>query len=609
MGGEDESRARPSGCRSCAHRVAMGCLVAALVHGAASGVDLMPTAELRPGMRGKGRSVFQGRRIEQFDVEIVGVMRDAFGPKHDMIIARADAPALKQGPIAGGMSGSPVYVKGKLIGAIAITWAFAKGGYCGITPIHEMIEDAKSPRPARPALEVATGSVPRSRLADLIGGKDIGETVPGEVDALSLQRILTPVMVSDGSPRLLNRLNPLLKGQGLVLVQSGGAGRAPAGTPRLRPGSAVGVRLIGGDLNYTAIGTVTHIEGDRVLAFGHPLLDEGDMSAPMTAAYVHGVVPSYYYPMKMAVGTDAIGAVDRDRRTVLAGTLNKASATIPCDVTLVNKGTGATHRFHYELLRHRRYTPYLAGLGLATAYDRVAPAAGEFMAELAMTVRMEKRVEPLVLRDRFFGGAAIVWQLFGMAFELAALKENRFEKVRIESLAFDLTVEPGHETALIHSLRIDSRRVKPGAKLVIVVRLRPYRGPELVEKRATLTIPTDVPPGTPLEVVACDARQAEGLKRNSRPGVYVPETLDQLFALVRQLERSDHLIVYAALPRLGVSHMGRALPDLPESLARVMAWSNQTGVGPVRDALIERVPTPWVLQGAARMGILVVEEE
>jgi len=226
-----------------------------------------------------------------------------------------------------------------------------------------------------------------------------------------------------------------------------------------------------------------------------------------------------------------------------------------------------------------------------------------------MTVQMKGRREPLVLEDRFFGGRIVLWRLLGMALELAALKENRFRDVRIEHIAFDLALEPGHRTAFIHSMRIDRRRVAPGKSLEVTVRLQPYRGPRLVEKRVTLRIPANIPSGTPLEVIACDARQAETLKRASRPGVYAPETLDQLFALVRQLERSDHLILYLALPRTGVSERGRALPDLPDSLVRVMALSNQTGVAPVQDALIRRVPTRWVLRGMARMEILVTEEE
>jgi len=286
---------------------AVAFLAAAALSGSAPAVDLMPTSELRAGMRGKGRTVFQGTRIEQFDVEILGVLRDAYGPRRDVILARADVPALKGGPIAGGMSGSPVYVKGKLIGAIAITWAFAKGGYCGITPIHEMLADAASPRAARPPARQAAAPVPPSRLARLMG---LAEGSPAErpaADGATLRRILTPVMVSHGSPRLLEALDPFLRAQGFMLMRSGAPGPLPSGPVRLRPGSSVGVRLIGGDLNYTAIGTVTCLRGRRVLAFGHPFLDEGDVSAPMTAAYVHAVVPSYYYPMKMAVGTASVG--------------------------------------------------------------------------------------------------------------------------------------------------------------------------------------------------------------------------------------------------------------------------------------------------------------
>ena len=596
----------------CARRLATAvCLVLLALCTAAGAVDMMKPSELRRGMKGKGRTVFHGTTIEQFDVEIVGVMTGT-SPGRDMILAKVDAPVLRDGPVAAGMSGSPVYIKGKLIGAVAFTWGFSRDGLCGITPIHEMLADAAKPT-VQPTAPVARRPVPPGLMAAMTGGR--APAVPGSGSA-TLKPIATPVMVAGCSPKLIEQLAPVMKRLGMVLVQSGGGGGGgaareadkPKRDTRLRPGSAVGVRMIEGDIDYTAIGTVTHVDGNRVMAFGHPFMDEGDFSAPMTAAWVHGVVPSFEYPFKLAEGAQTVGAIDRDRSTVLAGSLGNTSDMLPVRVNIHLKDRDVKRVFNYRVLRHRDYSPFLAGVAAYVSYDRLAPMAGEKMVDLAMTIRMRGRA-PLTLDDRFFDDGALVWYLLGMAYELNALDRNRFEKVVVEGVDFNVTVEEGQRTAFIHSMAIDGRRFKPGETVKAVVRLKPHRGAELIEKRFAVKIPEDIPVGTELTILACDGSRAEEIKREAAPGVYAPETLDQLFALVRQLERSDRLILHVALPRQGVSYRGRAMPDLPQSLVRVMGAGNQTGIAPVQDALIKRLRTDYVISGAASIGILVVEEK
>jgi hypothetical protein len=365
---------------------------------------------------------------------------------------------------------------------------------------------------------------------------------------------------------------------------------------------------MGGDLDWTAIGTVTHREGDRLLVFGHPFLDTGKLSAPMTAAYVHGIVPSLQFSFKLAGGMDQLGAFVYDRGTVVVGRMGAACDMVPCQVIIRRKDTGRTYQYNYSLLRHRRITGLLAGVALASSYERTEPELADTMAQLTMTLTIKGRKEPVVAQELFFDEGMMSWTLFDAGMLVRLLTENPFCTAEIEEARFALEVERGRRTAQIHSLQLERETVAAGKPLTVTVGLKPYRSAELVEKKVVVQVPENVPPGTSLEVIACDAGTAEDLKRRHSPGTYHAENLDQLIELIGQVEHANDLIIFVALPRTGVSYQGRALPDLPASLVRAMASSIQSGVGPVVDAMIERVPTDWVLRGEQSMTVGVTRK-
>src|SRR5689334_11880039 len=327
-------------------RIAFALLLAslALVHLPAQSAQ-MRVEDIRPGMIGIGRTVFEGTRVEEFKVNILGVLENVIGTHRNLILAKLEGGPLANTGVIAGMSGSPVYVDGKLIGAVSYSLGqFSKEPIAGITPIAEMT-DATAFSDVRPAAAKVHVDFPLTREnltaafrralnwnrpfaerpgdAELLGPSSIAGVAGPEL-GMRLQPIATPLMMSGFEPGLADMLAGAFREQGFVPtgrgVAAGRAGEKPYEGP-LKPGDAVGVALVRGDLELGATGTVTHVDGDRVYAFGHPLYNLGPTAFPMTRAYVYTVLPSLASSMKLSTTGEVIGSFLQDRAVAIAGRL------------------------------------------------------------------------------------------------------------------------------------------------------------------------------------------------------------------------------------------------------------------------------------------------
>src|SRR5262245_23107002 len=362
---------------------------------------IMPISEVKPGMTGVGRTVFQGAELKDFKVHILGVLRNIQGPGRNLILARLEGGPLAETGVAAGMSGSPVYIDGRLIGAVSYSiGAFPKEPIAGITPIEEM-KDATQMSARRPTTQVAlelpvtpeslvtamTASLGHAspfaaRTADL---QAVGVSAASGAElGRALRPIATPLIMSGFEPEAIALFTRLLGEAGFTPMAGGGFGSAqglPALKGPLREGDAVGVSLVGGDLEMGATGTVTHIDGDRVYAFGHPFFSVGPAQFPMTRAYVYGILPSLASSFKIATMGDVIGTIRQDRATAIAGTLGGAPATVPMRVTLTSARedlTPTTRTFTFQVATDQTFTPLLSYVTLfntLAAYERQFGAA------------------------------------------------------------------------------------------------------------------------------------------------------------------------------------------------------------------------------------------
>ena len=334
-----------------AYRLCAGLLLCALcatsTARAAEGA-FMPTDQIERGMRGYGLSVFQGVEIDTFGVEILGVMRDAIGPGHDLILARMSGANLEHTGIIRGMSGSPVYLEGRLIGAVAYGWSYAKDPIGGITPIAPMIDVAQRKRAAE-SPEVARQSVDFSP-ADWSGDARLPQQA-------TLERLATPVALTGFSGSASSVLEQALAPFGMDAVAGMGGHGADAVDVPLSSGAGLGVQLISGDRSATAVGTLTWTDGERFVGFGHPMMHIGATEMPATSVYVHQIIPSQINSFKLGSAVRPVGTVYQDRQAGIGGRIGPAPTMLPVYADIAS-GSSAD-RSEFSVMRHRDLTPVL----------------------------------------------------------------------------------------------------------------------------------------------------------------------------------------------------------------------------------------------------------
>jgi hypothetical protein len=361
-----------------------------VVAGVPAQSKVFPVDEIRPGMVGVGRTVFEGDRLDDFKVHFLGVLRNVIGPRRDLILARLEGGPLANAGVIAGMSGSPVYIDGRLVGAVSYSLgAFSKEPIAGITPIGEMVSDATLPAVRRRAARVdlpmpLTPESFQTSLRQAFSWARPFADSPSDVQVLGdvaagigtmLRPIATPLTLGGFDAAVISPVTAVFRDQGFVPVMAGSA-LAPQARPApqpLRPGDPIGVALMSGDLELGATGTVTEVDGDHVYAFGHPFYGLGPTQFPMTRAYVHAVLPSLQSSMKIASTGEVIGTVSQDRATTIAGTLGRGPAMIPITLTLNNSQRGVRKTFNMAMVNDELFTPllaYLSILNTLTSYER-----------------------------------------------------------------------------------------------------------------------------------------------------------------------------------------------------------------------------------------------
>lgn len=552
---------------------------------------IMPLGEVRPGMVGEAHTVFSGTQPEPFKVRVISVVRN-FMPKQDVILVKAEDPRVEFSGIVAGMSGSPVYIDGKLVGALAYAWSFAKSPIAGVTPIESMLAEARRPRRStRERLDtgelVAAPSAARTEVSAL--GPDESKAMSGggpseenlrlaAPDAAvarfgphsELRPVMMPLAVSGLSNAALDLLAADLRPYGLTPMRTGGGGgqTAPRLAGSLMPGAAVGVQLIKGDMNATAIGTVTWTNGDSLLAFGHPMFGNGEVSLPLVTGEVHTFIPSQASSMKLASPLVEVGAVVQDRPSCILGDLSMRAPMLPIEVRV--KAPGAPARlFKAEMARSKRLLPNLAATVLMSAIADAEPDQTEMAVRL--TSRLEiKGARPVELRDVIFTtdglGPRALLGIRGLR-ALVELLANPFGPVRVDRLEFDVDIEFRKDVAEIVSVGLPGEEIRAGQTLPLRVTLRPYAGREY-----TQTVDVKIPEALAGEVVKVEVASGALVK----PETPRPESVADVIENLRAHYTASSIVVSLSLPEDGASLRGRLIPELPAAALDTLRPGNQT---------------------------------
>ncbi|MDA0747615.1 MAG: hypothetical protein O2954_13925, partial [bacterium] len=483
------------------------------------------------------------------------------------------------------MSGSPVYIDEKLIGAVAYSFGiFANEPIAGITPIAEMVDLFSRP----PAVQRAsTGRLPKADLGMLSGlvGHEVSEIRP----------IATPLVMSGFSPRVMSDLHETFRPLGLVPVQGGGGDdpRLPAGP--FEPGAALGVQLIRGDFSVTGIGTLTYRDGDRVVGFGHPMLFGGSTAMPMTAAYIHHVFSSQFQSFKLGVATVPMGVIDQDRAPGIAGTIGTHAVMMPTQIQV--RSPGKEEQFKMEVLLNQDISPALIRAAVASALISSEKLMGEVTVKARVRIELAGR-PPIVQENIYAGNLGLGRAVLGMTTPLAKLLQNPFEAVEIQNVAFELDVEEQARAAKISSVRLQKTRFQPGDTAQVTVLLQPYlAAPETVV--AQLKIPPQAR-GNRLMLVVTSAGAYQKMESKRAPGAHAARNLDDLVRLLRVVDRNDELIFKLLSTSPGVTIEGREVSALPASVLAALGMSRESGaIQPVSQTVLGevRVKTNYVLSG------------
>lgn len=470
-----------------------------------------PVEKLQPGTRGTGKTVLQGTTVESFEVEYIGVMRDA-GPSGDLILVRVSGGVIERsGGIAAGMSGSPVYIGDQLVGAIGYGFNMADHRVGLVTPIDDMLDVLNLvPSDSPHTLEVGDSEASATSIAATTGdvgprGVILADSVAAaqeamkttDADTFVFAPVQSPLLASGFGARALDDLGRRLQPFRLQPVR---AGTAPgpgveAGTDELQPGSAFGVQLATGDITLTSIGTVTFIDGERFVGFGHPFTNRGTVDFVASSAYVHDVVHATSMPFKLGSPIGPIGTLVQDRGAAVGARLGATPEMIPVTISVHDADRDKTSLRQFEIVRDHEYTVALATSGALALLDRSVDRLGRGTARIVFRIEGEGLDRPLI-RDNLYYSDFDITALSLLEFmeAVSLVVNNRFQPVDITRIHLSAQVEEDRHTAHVEQARPDKAEVSPGDTVEVTVTLRPYRQAP-VSQRLELTIPPDAAPG------------------------------------------------------------------------------------------------------------------
>lgn len=540
----------------------------------AAALDTLRPEQLQPGMKGYGLSVFKGTEPERFDVEIVGVLENAF-PKQDMILIKMSGAELEKHKVIAGMSGSPIYINGKLIGALAYGWSFQNDPIAGVTPIHNMIAEINAGTPARPAAAAS----------------------PAAADTVTPRPLLTPLSVAGFSPRVVELLAGKLKPFGLMPVAAGGSSAAKRPRGHIEAGSAIGVELIRGDFSATAVGTATYVQKNKILAFGHPFFLGGAVEAPAVQAEVHGILSSVAESFKLASGRGDVGAMVGDWQSCIVADTKVAASMIPVTIAVTNRDTGQTERYEMEILRNKALSPLLTQVAILQSIFATSSSSADTTARVGLRVELADRT--LELGDTLYNPAG---GLIDGATLVPMLQVflNPFGDPGIRRI--DVTVDASltRQTAEIVRAYFTKSELERGERAPLHVVLKPFGKPEL-----TRTIDIDVPASTDVMRQLIVTVVGGG---DAPADVAPPETLTDFLDALQKRHRATELVALIPSATQGLQYRGKLLKSLPASVRSVLDDTSGTGIANAADVRQLTAQTDWVLTGSATVRVPIRQE-
>lgn len=578
--------------------------------------------DVRAGMTGYGNTVIKGTQPERFLVNVLSVVKGVT-PGRDLVLCRVEGLGLDKTGILSGMSGSPVYIEDKLVGAIAFTWSFGKEPIGGITPFSQMAEYSKPGKPAGPG--VANLSYMLHRPLPLPLEDDEEEGIAAASTDARLKRLTCPIAVSGLTRGAISECDRRLSRFGLCPL-GGGGGPGKEVDPRthkvsLEPGGSMAVGLVTGDVSMSAIGTVTAIDGKRVYGFGHPFMGLGRCELPLMTAQIHAVIPRETLSFKLGSPISIVGRLDADASTCVAGQLGEMVDLLPIQIDVKSDTSELDRKFRCQIVRERALLPQLAFIVLGSCSDLDGQPPTDLSAKVSIKLELEG-LPPLVMEDLFSGpaysGAPGLFRIYSpIGNLLMALANNPFHRPKITGLTCKTRLSEGRASARLIRASVEQPIRAAGDDLSVTAWLQPYRPGQLpgdVTPLESVTIklklPADLEPGK-YSAHLGDAISDLRLELQNRPHLANPTDFSELYEfLSMQLAlRRTNLVLRFDSPKTGVAIGGTELPSLPGGVADRLADETSGQVTTLRSSTTARATTSWSLEGSQLVRFEVVKEK
>jgi len=597
----------------------------------------MPLSEIKPGMKGICKTVFSGTNVEEFNIEIISIEKN-YLPQWDVIWTRGSGGSFDETGIAGGMSGSPVYIDNRLIGAVSLGSYFQKkGDIFGVTPIELMINVTK--RGMKPKLSYGSGggympffavtsrspdSKSQSHLyasdGQVVQVPDLGSMSYGSASLSAQERqpenygfnpyfdrrvtqAQTPVTFAGFSQRAIGFMKPILERYGMYPIQGGGGGSVDVEVP-IEPGQVLGMEYARGDFTAFGYGTLTYRENDQFIAYGHPMMGEGNVNLPISIGYVHYILPSIQRSSKVASPVKPIGTLVQDRIPAIAGLIGKSPRYIPVSLKL-KAADGIKKEFHYEVMQHRDFSAGMAMSGVWSLIDGADREFGDYTVHTQSSIALKDL--PAITKDNFYSGSASPgFAAVQSISALSSLIRNSYQKVEVEKVDIEVSIEDKRNAALIEKIQISKNRYKPGEEVQISITLRPYLEEPVVQK-ASITIPKDTPNGL-LGFLVASASSHESWQRSRAPLNFRPKNIHQLIKLLQRGESNNYIMMELYTSKLGMTIEGKELPELPISMLSVLTYPTKSGDGGFTRGttlLVDKLQTKYFILGSMMLRLIV----
>ena len=587
-----------------------------LVEPLLAGPAIMPLSQVKPGMKGIGKSVFAGQSIQEFNVEIIGILENV-QPKQNWILARLTGQGLENTGVVAGMSGSPVYIDGKIVGSVSFSYAFSKEAIAGITPIEEMLAIGGQKVPPRTGVSQPVNWLNMSATLEQLGSaylnwsQQVGETASYD---RSLVPIKVPLVFSGFSTRAFNSFKSILAGDNFqpVLGSRMAAGQtlnlSIPPPPAISEGQAVGVQLMGGDLDLTAVGTVTYVDGEKILAFGHSFYNLGTVDYGLTRAEILTVVPSLESSFKLATTGELIGRISQDRTTGVLGEIGRYPRYVPVNIE-IQDNLIRKKQFKLKVVNDPILTPALLNAGLSTLIGAEERSYGNLSLDFEASFVLE-RGQIVHLEDLFSGNfdnpTTSLSSLVAAVSYL--LNNNEFQPVKISQIDLKIRSVEEIRQASLEKVLLDKYAVAPGELVTARVYFRTFNN-EVKTEEVEFTVPP-LPAGSEVELVVAEAAYMQQLERSLyRVQDFTPRNIDQLLRLLSNLRKNNRIYFKLLASRPGLFLKGEEWPDVPPGYKAMLtspraATANLTEID--RSTLSEyQLPVPYVFKGAITVPIKI----